>query len=350
MPADIYENRRFKAIVTDEINTLVCYSAYQRELNKLYVIASPMIETIFGIGSSFRSGNQTPKNLYADLMQDTSRRLNDWRQRLPQHLTFDFDNDIAPDASAITKAHRLQALALQLTFDHLVIVFNRPFISQQVFGLSQSNRGASISSNGESPTLRQEARIESTSGLPNNRQLPSSEQWLSAAVRTSRVTQLPHVAHLATNGHLVAFLAINLFNSAVVLVVCALSDPLSDRAQEAKRNVTRISRLQELLGKQSQLSLQSSFVLRDMILMIVQRDAEAMLASISPMKDPNGNDVDVQTSPSFSVGDALRLPLSAQTDHTSRVQSTGGIQENYTILSDEASRWNESLASLQRGM
>ncbi|KAK9310903.1 hypothetical protein V1524DRAFT_457839 [Lipomyces starkeyi] len=49
---------------------------------------------------------------------------------------------------------------------------------------------------------------------------------------------MPNTIQLATDSHLLAFLAIILVNAAIVTVVCALPDPLSDRAQEAKRNIT----------------------------------------------------------------------------------------------------------------
>jgi hypothetical protein len=352
MPGDVYENRQFKVTNSDQVDELVWYSAYQRELNHLYIIASPMIETIFGIRSSSNSTQQTPGNLYWNLMKDVSWQLSEWRQRLPPHLVFDFDHDIAPDASATLKAHRLQALALQLTFDHLVIIFHRPFLAQQVLGLCQGNRGPCLSPSQNSPAFSSDSQVHDPSDLNSSQPLPSSKHWWSAAVRTSRVTQLPQTARLATDGHLVAFLAINLFNSAVVMVVCALSDPLSDRAQEAKRNITRISRLQELLGKRSKLSMQSSVILRDMIRMIVQREAEAMLASIQPPKEPNGNDANDEArgvSLNFSVEDALRLPLSAAADHISHSGFATALQENSGPLLDENLRLNESLVSLQWG-
>ncbi|KAG8407387.1 hypothetical protein J3459_010668 [Metarhizium acridum] len=92
----------------------------------------------------------------------------------------------------------------------------------------------------------------------------NSEYWLSAAVRTGRIVELPELAQLAKESHLVAFMAINLFHAAIVLILLALSDPLSDRAQKLKRAITRVLRLQHLLGKQSALSKQSGFVLQNL--------------------------------------------------------------------------------------
>jgi hypothetical protein len=175
VPGDVYENRQFKATSPDQDGELICYSAYQRELNRLYIIASPMIETIFGIQSSSNSTDQTPGNLYWNLMKEVSWQLSEWRQCLPPHLVFDFDHDITPDASPTLKAHRLLALALQLTFDHLVIIFHRPFLAQQVLGLSQGNRGISFSPSQIPLAFSSDPQVHDASDLPSSQRLPGSE-------------------------------------------------------------------------------------------------------------------------------------------------------------------------------
>lgn len=158
---------------------------------------------------------------------------------------------------------------------------------------------------------------------------------------------MPQLAQLATDSHLVAFLAINLFNSAIVMAVLALSDPLSDRAQEVKRSITRIFRLQEILGKKTELSMQSNVVLKDVIHMLLQREADAMLRPIlseeaAIVTSDNAAQVQPDTS-QLSVEDTLRLPMqlpmgiAVRRDHTSQ----GPV--------DRALRLNESLASVQRG-
>lgn len=159
---------------------------------------------------------------------------------------------------------------------------------------------------------------------------------------------MPQLAQLATDSHLVAFLAINLFNSAIVMAVLALSDPLSDRAQQVKRTITRIFRLQELLGKKTQLSVQSNFVLKDVIHMLLRREADAMLAPVLlpdvqmiPANDTTSAEQEVAL---MSVEDTLRLPMqlplgSSNSHHARRQRST----------TDRAMRLNESLASVQKG-
>jgi hypothetical protein len=160
---------------------------------------------------------------------------------------------------------------------------------------------------------------------------------------------MPQLAQLATDSHLVAFLAINLFNSAIVMAVLALSDPLSDRAQQVKRTLTRILRLQELLGRKTQLSVQSNNVLKDVIYMLLRRETDAMLAPIVVQdRSTNANEASVpneHTANLMSVEETLRLPIhlpmtAPQSQDVRRQHSTAA----------RAMRLNESLTSVQQGM
>ncbi|KAJ9659748.1 hypothetical protein H2201_007184 [Coniosporium apollinis] len=352
MPADVHECPYFKSGSPDRAGSSVCFSTYQRELNELYMIASPMIKTIFG-AHSMSSVEQAADNLYSTPVKTITEKLWNWRQRLPRHLVLDLDRESNLNMSSTQRIHRLQALALQLTFDNLIIILHRPFLAQQVNFLSRSYSGQDqartpSSSHFSSPTYFSASHTDHRGSSQLNSQSPSPEQWWNAAVRTSRVTELPQLAQLATDSHLVAFLAINLFNSAIVMVVMALSDPLSDRAQEAKRTITRIFRLQELLGKRSMLSMQSSVVLRKVVHMLLHREAEAMLApvtSLQPTSGDNRHEPSGASTPGLiSVEDTLRLPLDMPAD---LVNHSPGGQEHINV--DRVMRLNESLVSIQRG-
>ncbi|KAJ9647015.1 hypothetical protein H2199_002001 [Coniosporium tulheliwenetii] len=353
MPADVHECPYFKSGSPDRAGSSVCFSTYQRELNELYMIASPMIKTIFG-AHSMSSVEQAADNLYSTPVKTITEKLWNWRQRLPRHLVLDLDRESNLNMSSTQRIHRLQALALQLTFDNLIIILHRPFLAQQVNFLSRSYSGQDqartpSSSHFSSPTYFSASHTDHRGSSQLNSQSPSPEQWWNAAVRTSRVTELPQLAQLATDSHLVAFLAINLFNSAIVMVVMALSDPLSDRAQEAKRTITRIFRLQELLGKRSMLSMQSSVVLRKVVHMLLHREAEAMLApvtSLQPTSGDNRHEPSGASTPGLiSVEDTLRLPLDMPAD---LVNHSPGGQEHINV--DRVMRLNESLVSIQRAL
>jgi hypothetical protein len=299
-------------------------------------------------------GDQTAAHQYLAKVMDATDKLWAWRRRLPPHLFLDLSSDCEPNYSRTSKVHRLQALSLQLTFDNLLIIFHRPSLAQQVDQLIRNQPEHGQNSTPSPPSVHHTASsvspffATSAHSPLSVSQASSTEQWWDAALRTSKVTQMPQLAQLATDSHLVAFLAINLFNSAIVMAVLALSDPLSDRAQEVKRSITRIFRLQELLGKKTELSMQSNAVLKDVIHMLLQREADAMLAPINTSDTHASNDSESAHMPSgmplLSVEDTLRLPIQIpmSNDDSQRHQ-----QAYYTA--DKALRLNESLASVQRG-
>ncbi|KAK9311783.1 hypothetical protein V1524DRAFT_418722 [Lipomyces starkeyi] len=142
----------------------------------------------------------------------------------------------------------------------------------------------------------------------------------NAAVRISAVTKLPSITQMATDSHLVAFLAIVLGNAAIVMVVFAMSDSLSDRAQEAKRKVTRIFRVEE---------------------------TEAMLAPNAPsrnrMTSRSDEESDSKMSTSITVQGVLRDLLPER-----KVGNTSANSPTPLAIDEEAFILNESLVSMQK--
>ena len=348
MPADIIENPEFKESKDVENNNRMCFSAYQRELNKLYMIASPIIEDVYGSRTRKGPGNE---DVDTGLAHTVTQQLWTWRWQLPPTLLLDLDNDCSTDMSMSAKVHQLQSLALQLTFDNLLIILHRPFLAQQVDFLQGVQRvPPTTESDAQQPAARDyyayPSRYASTPGSSPNSQVSSPLQWWHAAVRISRVTELPQLAQVATETHLVAFLAINLFNSAIVMVVHALPDPLSDKAQEAKRTITRIFRLQELLGKRSTLSMQSSTVLRSVIHLLLRREAEAILAPAAMQ-----NSADRNTN-AFTGQSTMETPTAREAVGPIDSTAFGSMNVVPSLEYPSASRGsqlNESLASVQRG-
>ncbi|KAI5196585.1 hypothetical protein E4T39_07712 [Aureobasidium subglaciale] len=194
-------------------------SDYQPELNKLYMIASPGIKKDYDT-RPHRDGSHPENAPYLQLVKDVTARSWAWRSSSPEHLAMDLDRDCPPEMGATAKAHCLQSLALSLTFDNSLIILHQPFLAWYI----------------DSLTVRP-GTSKSSHDFVNGVQTSSPQEWWDTALRTSRVT------------HLVAFLAINLFNAVIVMVVMALSYPLLDKAQEVKRITMRISRLQDLFGR-----------------------------------------------------------------------------------------------------
>jgi hypothetical protein len=351
-PVDASESPYFKANRPSRVDFSICYSSYQRELNKLYLIASPIIETVFGLQAVASSQRMTGQQ-YSTQIMEVTERLWIWQRSLPAHLLLDLSSDCEPNHSNTSRVHRLQALALQLTFDNLLIIFHRPLLAQQVDLLirnqPENGQGATHSPSDLSYTAVSSPFHAQSANSPLSRcQMASTEQWWDAALRTSKVTEMPQLAQLATDTHLVAFLAINLFHSAIVMAVLALSDPLSDRAQEVKRTITRIFRLQELLGKKTKLSMQSNIILKDVIHMVLRREADAMLAPVvASQAQPPGDGQKAPTpsdAPLMSVEDTLRLPIQLPLG-----MANSGLHVQQHSTADRVLRLNESLASLQRG-
>lgn len=350
MPEDVLENPIFIAPGSDQANA-ICYSTYQRELNRLYLLASPALKAVFG-SRTFGSSEQLAGDTYFTLVKHATQNLQRWRCSLPNHLALDLKTDFRPDGSMKARAYALQSLSLQLTYDNLLIVLHRPLIARKVHHLSTVNKR----STGDSE-MNLEANHPSVASLSSHSEqsfedafpdagTASSELWMEAAVRTSKVIELPVLAQLATDSHLVAFLAINLFNAAIVLAVMAISEPLSDTAQEIKRTITRILRLQDLLGRRSALSKQSTAVLKNVITMLLNRESAAMLAPITGASQSIGHQAlqNAADPSSMSVEDTLRLPLNATLD--SHYHPTG--DQRWPGLS-RADRLNESLTSVKHG-
>lgn len=328
MPLEFSENIQYRHVAQPRNHYLISYSRYQAELNKLYMIASPVIKKVYG--TRLRRGVSHSENApYLQLVKDVTTKLWHWRSSLPEHLIVDLDKDCPPEMDPTAKAHCLQALALQLTFDNLLIILHRPFLAWHIDSLTV-RRGSDVSPH----------------DFSGNAQSSSPQEWWDAALRTSRITELPQLAQLATDSHLVAFLAINLFNSAIAMVVMALSNPLSDKAQEVKRITTRIFRLQDLFGRRSKLSMQSSIILKNVVELLLRREKEAIFAPVPAIKRPEEV---TETTPSsttglLSVRETLTLPLGLPQD-----RGHAQVDNDYSNVHSDPS-FNQSLASVQKGM
>lgn len=361
MPEEYPESPYFSCIPNGQQASGLVYSRYQTELSSLYRIASPALKVVFGCIST-HNPRQRYESEYASLVSEVTEKLHTWRTSLPPHLNLDLDHDYSSGNNDWkTRAHTLQSLSLQLTFDNLLIVLYRPFLAKQVDHLSVTPSNAcTLASRAGSPVPKQHG-VSFTGNLGSSTAADAiadttnnSEYWLSAAVRTARISELSELAQLARESHLVAFMAINLFHAAIVLILLALSDPLSDRAQKLKRTITRVLRLQKLLGKQSALSKQSSFVLQSLISLLLRREEEAMLGrpSAAPSRDVGTEETrrsqGLTHSPFPTAGDVVPSHQSSPLEGPSIIPQHGtdtGLWPNLTV----AQQLNESLVSVQKG-
>ncbi|KAK0101736.1 hypothetical protein ONS95_006890 [Cadophora gregata] len=265
MPSEILENIHFDPAFPP---ALVCLSSYQYYLNHVYRIASPLLEDIYGMRTSnnLDSSSELPQKVSV-----ANRELLEWNQDLPPHLSFDHLNDLTAQSSPEEKMHALQALSLQLTYDNLVIVIHEPLLA----GQGQSEHMAD--GQGTSPGSQFSDDVREV----------GFKKCLGSALRISNLQRKQNLFYLARSSHLVSFLGMNLFTASVVLFICALSDTLSDTAQEAKRGLKRTLQMQKILSNHASLSLQYSMVLEDLVQLILKREMEEMLRDDSAGVDGN---------------------------------------------------------------
>jgi hypothetical protein len=187
MPDDVEERVDFSE-QGQARGTPTCFSTYQRELNKLYMIASPAIKHVY---SAQQAVEHSQARDYHFLIEDVTRRLWQWRVELPGSMSLDLSQDCPATLSLGEKAHYLQSLSLHLTFDSLLIILHRPFLRRQLsvlqhHGLSGDNGlGVSSLSASAPPNTAGQSRASSEDVLePANDS--SQQQWWNAAVRTSK--------------------------------------------------------------------------------------------------------------------------------------------------------------------
>jgi hypothetical protein len=260
MPAEIYENMFSEP---SESNEAICLSTYQTQLNHIYRIASPVLENIYGIRSSTDLGllSRLP-----DMITNAASSLEEWKKALPAQLSYDLIADITDETSTKDKLHALQALSLQLTYDNIMIVLHRTLLADQRQIPSQQHT-----------TTTTPPSFSPFSSPPTNPSDQNFARCLAAALSISRTQQKPRLIALAQNTHLVSFLAMNLFTSSVVMSICALSDTMSDIAQEAKRGMSRTLHLLRKLSTRASLPMQCSTILEDLVGLILKKEKAAML-------------------------------------------------------------------------
>ena len=288
----------------------------------MYRIASPLLEDIYGL--------RTSQNMELDLklpemVATANQALLEWYQDLPLNMSFDRISDLTPYSSTAEKMHHLQSLSLQLTYDNLMIVLHRPLLAARGY---------------------QSTTPESADFSDHIRET-SFKRCLKSALRISNLQGKPNLFSLARTTHLVSFLGMNIFTASVVLFICALSDTLSDTAQEAKRGLKRTLQMQKSLANHASLSLQCSRILEDLVQLILKKEMEEMLLDNS---NNDGNSFIVPSTQGIHAGDGMaHEPRLDVTDFHMRDSTAIPDLSNTETSHDEGSHFMQSLETLQRG-
>lgn len=320
----------------------VCLSPYQTQLNRVYQIASPILEDIYGIRYS---NDRSLRSQMPAMVSKIDQLMRAWQDELPPHLHLEKHDDISSTSSIEEKMHRLQGLSLQLTYDNLMIVIHRPLLADQSHRRCWSRKNISLQP------------VEPAEDDPPPQTTTSAhhlgfQQCLNSALRISRVQQSKrNLVALARRTHLVSFLGMNLFTSSIVMFICALSDTLSDVAQEAKRGLARNLKVLKLLSGDGSLSMQCSIILEDLVQKIIDKEKEEMLYSL-----PSDDDVALfLQSRRSSYVDGHHLFASVGTSSQATRPTNDGLERahegnglNESLPDDESVSLKQTMASLQK--
>jgi hypothetical protein len=321
----------------------VCLSAYQTSLNKIYQIASPILENLYGI----RHPQDVRQRIeLSNMIAEVDQALQKWRHKLPLFLAYDRINDISTSSTPECKAHSLQALSLQLTYDNLVMVFNQPLLADQ---LSYPLPSMAFTPPGWTQIAKEQ--LPDTQTMVE-RKRNAFRRCLDSALSISRVQSKKSLVELARQTHLVSFLGINLFTASVVMFICARSDILSNIAQEAKRGMARILQLQKVLSTQTSLSMQCSVILEDLVQLVLEKEKEAMLSSSSNDRTlaPSSHHEIRNINSCGSSNGINALPLAHPMAADSGAVENSALEREIIDSSYENDHFRESLMSLQRGI
>lgn len=206
-------------------------------------------------------------------------QLVSWEGQLPDTLRLETCED--NDTSEQPRLLKMQALALQLTYDnlqiilHLTIAFRNSRNAVDPLGVGVQTQNLSF----------------------------SRHQLLKSALRTSQLHTYRQLLQACRKTHAVMHIGICLFTSGVVLCAIALSEPLSATSQEAKAGIMRILRLhRDSVSNQHLLSVQSVKILEDLVAVIMQSEQRIILGrhsslSISSIERPTTDENTTSAAP-----------------------------------------------------
>lgn len=274
--------------------------SYRRHKFDLYTIASPIIGDIYNF-----------KTLTASTVAQQAVKINTdlvkWFDGLPPELRLDSDENF--NTTGLSSAEiktcqlfQLQALALQLAYDNIQIVFHRPF-------------------------LRYNYHLSRSPGLPeSDARATSLEQCRHCALRTCNILpRYTKVLLAARNTHAVAYIAMQNFTAGVTLGMVALSDLGSEQSQDAKRGVANSISLQRILGGSSIVPLQTVKILEELFRLIFSKEMVSMLDNFP--SDVEDSRVNSSLRRGRRESEFLAPPFEQPQDLTSTFQPSRNIRD-----------------------
>jgi hypothetical protein len=247
----------------------VTVASYHRHKAALYLIAAPITRDMYSYGS------KTKKDLVRRVKEIYDQLL-DWERKLPPELRLKSHppRKIDPERDQILQTFRLQAMALQVSYDNIQLLLHRPLLEcvgrHYSFNRSQTRPDSIATQNAlkESGSEADMARV-------------SKNQCWQSAMRTSLISEEhPDILHVARKTPFGAHVGIHSFTAGVMLGIFALSNSLSNQAQEAKRGIARIIRMRSTSGYKAAIWNQSAGILEELLRLILAEEMKKLVSSV----------------------------------------------------------------------
>jgi hypothetical protein len=341
----------------------VTVQSYHRHRATLYRIAAPVVRDMYSRGS--RSTKEVAKKI-----REVHQRLQDWQSNLPPELKLrsfvqqrQQQSDLYRDPAV--QVFRLQALALQVTYDNVMILLHRPLLQYELSQHSPSHTSTKNPDNGSN---------SATTTDPERTAKASRQHCWAAALRTSfMIESVPDLLNAARPTPFGAYIGMIAFTSGVMLGIFALSNPLSVEATEAKRGIGRIISMPSTPGYKAALWAQSSRVLEGLLRLILEEEVKALTSGNSRNKTGQpflGNDAsdvrphwpnDASVQTGYSGHEAMSIrPANSTSDSAHLAQNyenvfdvpdaaiSEGLARPFTFMDPEGN-FDDAIQSLQRG-
>ena len=282
----------------------VCFSDYQVQLNRCYQAASPMLSRAFGGTGAGQIQNERE-------LRDLANKINDdldtWKASLTPELTFETLLPPSEGEHPAKRFHRLQSLALELTYHNLVIIVHRAvLVGHRWTEIYENTPEASRCISEDGPALY--------AGVISH---ASFDKLFKSAIAISKIGERSAVLQAASRTHLCAFMGLSIFSASVVVAMCALTRPLSDMAQQAKRCIVKMLVMQRQLSTYSALNAQCSSIIERLVHLITRQETTTMLQEHDnagtqqpgytselnkSSNEPKNDDIDVPWPQSYTDG------------------------------------------------
>ena len=232
---------------------------------ELYRISSPIMTELYTQKLSHQQASR--------IIHDVDKRLLEWQASLPNELRLDIAQaSKEPPAAALQETLMLQALALQVAYDNILILLHRPLLhkTKPSDGVDQFRTPSPLPFAGqEVPTTTAPSACWTMLHTAND---ISTQRCLESALRSASICDLKHCLAAAKHTHALAYFGINLFTAGMVLSTVALSRPLSLVAQQAKKAIRKILIISGAFRSETPIACQTHRILGELVKLILDKE------------------------------------------------------------------------------